>query len=232
AGTSYGGEKTFTTLLGSAPVIDSESVSSITPTDATLEAAINTEGFETAYEFHLTAPPCPEQCEHLQHVFTLPSGKLLGSFVAQSVSLDLNSAGVSLSAGDSYEYWVTATSTAGTAQGHFQVFTAPFLAPQSVGISTPPTTNGTSHSGSATTPTGSDGSSSTTGVTPLGSPVVCLCDCARGCHGKKHLTRAQMLARALKACAKRPKSERASCRKQAHEFYSPAPKKKGHLKKK
>ncbi|MGH2853925.1 MAG: hypothetical protein ACRDLF_07010 [Solirubrobacteraceae bacterium] len=61
----------------------------ITPTDATLEAQINTEGLETTYEFHLQewplcfeANPPYERPEY--EPLTLAGGKLLGSFVGQS----------------------------------------------------------------------------------------------------------------------------------------------------
>lgn len=43
----------------------------------------------------------------------------------------------------------------------------------------------------------------------------------------KKLTRAQQLANALKACAKKPKSKRAACRRAAQKKYAPKPKKKG-----
>ncbi len=124
--TVFGADQTFTTPTTGAPVIEGESVSHITPTDATLEAQIDTEGAETTYEFHLvTDPPCASG-ECLQRVFTLPSGKLLGSFVTQSVSLELNSAGVSLHPGERYEYWLTATNSDGGAgsQSKAQTFTA------------------------------------------------------------------------------------------------------------
>jgi hypothetical protein len=38
----------------------------------------------------------------------------------------------------------------------------------------------------------------------------------------KVITRAQKLAAALKACAKKPKKQRASCQKRAHARYPPA----------
>jgi hypothetical protein len=114
----------------SPPSVFGESVTTITEHDATLEAEINTEGFESTYEFHLQeAPLCFKAnppCERPQHEpLTLPSGKLLGSSVGQSVSANLNSAGVSLSPGEHYEYWVTATNVAGTITGPAQDFTAP-----------------------------------------------------------------------------------------------------------
>jgi hypothetical protein len=136
-----GTDQTFTTPAGTGPPsIESESVSGITQTDATLEAQINTHGLETSYEFHLiSAPPCLEAhppCERPQYVFNLPSGKLLGSFVAQSVSIDLDSAGVRLMPGERYEYSVTATNSAGSVTGAGHGFEAlldsPSIASESV----------------------------------------------------------------------------------------------------
>jgi hypothetical protein len=122
-----GPEQTFTTLAtGPAPSVESESVSHVTQTDATLEAQIDTEGLPAAYQFDLWSSPCSKHgdgCELIREI-RLPSGLLLGSFVDQSVSLDLNSAGVTLDEGE-YGYSVTATSTAGSTRGPWQVFEAP-----------------------------------------------------------------------------------------------------------
>lgn len=49
----------------------------------------------------------------------------------------------------------------------------------------------------------------TTTPTPVPKPVV----------GPTHMTRAQKLARALGACRKKPKGQRAACRKRAHKRY-------------
>lgn len=117
--------------LVSRPSVESESVSHITASDATLEAQINSEGLETTYTFYIgeegpaclrAEPPCmmPQKAP-----VALPSGKLLGSFVGQRVSADLNGAGVSLSPGAHYEYWATATNPAGTTKGDIQTFTTP-----------------------------------------------------------------------------------------------------------
>jgi hypothetical protein len=226
APTVYGADHTFTTPT--PPAIEGESLSHLTSTDATLEAQINTQGLETRYNFYLQeAPLCFKAippCERPQHEpLSLPSGELLGSFVGQRVSVDLNSVGVSLSPGEHYEYWVTATSAAGTTTGSAQEFAAPedrALQPLNTTTSSP---SGGNQSGTSSTPAGSGGSPAP-GVAPLGSQIVCLCNCAQGCHGKKvspkHLTRTQKLANALKACKRKPKSERAACRKQAHQKYA------------
>ncbi|MGC2372844.1 MAG: hypothetical protein WA484_03115 [Solirubrobacteraceae bacterium] len=208
------------------PSIENESVSSVTSTDATLEAQINTEGLEMTYSFYLQeAPLCFKAvppCERPQHEpIGLPAGKLLGSFVGQSVSVELNSTGVSLSPGEHYEYWVTATSAAGTTTGYAQEFTAPEEKAQPLNTTTLSTTSG-NNQGTSSTPTGSGGSPAPD-VTPLGPQIVCLCNCARGCHGRKvrpkHLTQTQKLSKTLKACAKKPKRKRAACQKQAREKY-------------
>ncbi len=120
-----GADRTFTTEPGpSPPSIESVSLSRLTSSDATLEAQIDTEGLETTYQFEMWASPCGTKCELIENV-TLPSGKLLGSFVAQSVSLDLDSAGVTLTPGGEYGYSLTATSSAGSVEAKWQIFTAP-----------------------------------------------------------------------------------------------------------
>jgi hypothetical protein len=221
--TVYGANQTFTTPSG-PPSIESESVSHLTPTDGTLEAQVNTEGLETTYEFYLQeAPLCLDfGCEVPEREpLALPAGKLLGSFVGQSVSVDLNSAGVTLLPGADYRYWVTASSAAGATRGQTQRFIAPEDGVQPLDTTTPSGTNG-NNQGTSSTPTGSGGSPAP-GVTPLGPQIVCLCNCGRGCHGKKvgpkHLTQTQKLSKALKACAKKPKSKSTACKKRARKQY-------------
>jgi hypothetical protein len=107
-----------------APVIEGQSVSNQGATNATVEARINTEGLETTYEFYLQEPSLCLKAEPLCMMpedtpLALPSGKLLGSFVGQSVSVDVNRAGVTLCPNGDY-YWVTATNSAGTTIGQRQ----------------------------------------------------------------------------------------------------------------
>jgi hypothetical protein len=127
-----GPDQTFTTPAAEPPAsgppsIEGDSISHLTPTDATLEAQIDTEGLETTYQFKLWSSPCSHQgsgCELIIDV-PLPSGKLLGSFVDQSVSLDLGSAGVTLTPGGEYGYSVTASNAAGSVEGPWHQFEAP-----------------------------------------------------------------------------------------------------------
>jgi hypothetical protein len=211
AGKTSSDFKVFKTAAGVQPAIVNESVSNITPTDATLEAQINTEGLETSYEFHLATPPCPSGCEHLQYIFPLPSGKLLGSSITQSVSLDLNSAGVTLTPGQRYEYWVTATNAAGTATTLSEEKTFTATGADQTFTAAVPAQGGQPPSDSA--PSGSGGSSSTPTVNAPGLQVA-------KTTALKSLTNARKLAKALKLCTKKPKKQRASCRKQAHKKYS------------
>jgi hypothetical protein len=126
SGAGSGREETFRTLPGPPPRIDSVSISHLTPTDATLEAQINTEGLATEYQFNLISSPCSKHgagCE-LIVLIPLPKANLLGSFVDQTVSLDLNSVGVKLGEGE-YHYSVTATSGGGSTAANGQTFEAP-----------------------------------------------------------------------------------------------------------
>jgi hypothetical protein len=189
----------------SAPVIESESVSSVAPTDATLEAKINTEGLETTYNFYLQeAPLCLDAhpaCEVPEsEPLVLPAGELLGSFVSQSVSVDVNSAGVTLCpSGD--RYWVTATNSAGTTIGPRQrmptveTLIAVKCTPLRLQMGT-------------TEPAQNTSQGTTAGTDPGGSSPPSV------------KARALKLAKAVKACKHKPKRQRASCMKHARKKYS------------
>jgi hypothetical protein len=168
----YGPDQTFTTPSTSTPpAIDSVSVSHLSPTDATLEAQINTEGLATVYEFKLWSSPCSDHSSGCEDVIPvhLPGGLLLGSFVDQTVSLDLNSAGVTLGGGE-YGYSVTATSIAGSTPGPWQTFDppGPVASPQAGGGQ--PTTSGVTGQPAGTGTTTSSGSQGQTSG-PLGTAV-------------------------------------------------------------
>ncbi len=157
AGNAYGGEKTFTTLLGArAPVIESVSVSHLTPTDATLEAQIDTEDLETEYAFQLWSSPCSKKgagCELIREVKLPTGGRLYGSLDPQRVSLDLNGAGVTLGGGE-YGYSVVASNKEGSTSAFGGIFEAPpgAIDPPSPGISPAPPAGG----GPSAPPTGGD----------------------------------------------------------------------------
>lgn len=209
--TVYGHDQTFTTPPASAvPVIDSVSVSHLTPTDATLEAQLDTEGLETTYQFRLESGCLPPLACLAIVTYPLPSGQLLGSFVDQSVSLDLNSAGVTMTPGVEYAYSLTATNTAGSVTGHEQRFTTPEDGVQPLHTTTPSGPHSTA--GSAPTATAGQGTITPATTNPLGNVTPSLKMTA--------LTNAQKLTKAVKACKRKPKRQRASCVKAAHKKYS------------
>ncbi len=123
-----GPDETFkTATAGLAPKIESVSLANLTSSDATLGAQIDTEGLETEYQFTLQSVPCfsrARSCDVIQGI-PLPVGKLLGSFVSQTVSLDLASVGAHLILGGEYEYSLKTTSAGGTSESAPQTFTVP-----------------------------------------------------------------------------------------------------------
>jgi hypothetical protein len=171
-GEAFGGEKTFTTP-GKAPVIESVSISHLTPTDATLEAKINSEDLKTEYAFQMWSSPCSKKgagCESIQEV-RLPTGaSLYGSSEPQTVSLHLNSVGVTLGEGE-YGFSVTAANKAGHTSAGGGVFEAPPGMIDPPGPTVTPEPSGpapvTSTSGDGSQPAGGSSSSTTLGTSSI-----------------------------------------------------------------
>jgi len=126
-------DQTFTTPSTGAPSIESESVSNITPADATLEAQINPKGMETTYQFKLESG-CgiekPEPGHGICMVIAetlVPPAQIPPAYGVQTVSVDLNAAGVTLRPDTEYRYSVQASNSAGsTMQEPEQVFKQTF----------------------------------------------------------------------------------------------------------
>jgi hypothetical protein len=213
---------TFTTLPGPPPVIESVSISHLTATDATLEARIDTEGLPTLYEFHMWSSCAHEACEYMRPI-PLPPERLLGSFVGQSVSLDLNSVGVTLRNGEEYGWGVTATNDEEEhANANGGVFEPPeppggVVQPLSPTVSTLSGVGQPNASGDQPAASGSSSSAPNVNAPDLQVAKTT---------ALKSLTNARKLAKALKLCAKKPKKQRASCRKQAHRQYGTVGKKR------
>ncbi len=229
---AYSEEGTFTTPPSTtAPVaIESESVSQVTSTDATLEAKINPENVKSGarYQFQLVGNPneyfstfvCPPEwadsslCLGLDtEVEGLPFGHTDPGTEGQTVSLDLahaDRAGVTLKPGTAYHYRVIAATSVltedttqwegPTVEGSDQTFTTP-------GTGEPPSEVVTEPA--EATPTGYK-----LKVTPLvvTSPIKTMTT-------YKSLTKAQKLASALKACESKPKKQRATCKRLARKKY-------------
>jgi hypothetical protein len=124
------------------PMVEGESVSKVTEDDATLEAQIDPEGLETAYEFQIdtngsynyTKSACPlGECEAISVGVPLLAGlvepqpeHIPAGSGDQAVSLDLESIGSTLQPGVTYHYRVIASNGSGpTVEGPDQMFTTP-----------------------------------------------------------------------------------------------------------
>jgi hypothetical protein len=163
-------------------------------------------GLETSYEFQLTYTRCRE-CEDIVYEILLPSGRLLGSFQTQSVSLDLNSAGVTLKPGF-YEYSLSATGMGDSAKARWQGFEPPEEVPQPLTSTTSP--------GLAT---GAEENTAHSTVTP--NPIG-LANQISPSPKATSLTNAQKLAKALRACRHQPRKRRARCVRLAHRRHGAA----------
>jgi hypothetical protein len=216
----------FETLV-TPPTIDSESVSNVSEHDATLDAEINPNGRYTGYEFQvdpngsydLPGPDCPfelpgyAQCEGFHAGEPLPAGLaepqpayIPADTGEQSVSLDLASIGATLQPATTYHYHVLAASGgAPVVQGGDETFNTP--SPSAAGGGQSETIN--------PPPVGSGA--------PLSAPAAPLPGARIDAPAAAQpLTRAQKLARALKACDRKPKRERSRCRQEAVRKYAPA----------
>lgn len=234
-GTTYGTPVNFTVAATDGPSIESESVSHVTSTDATLEAQINPNGRYTGYEFQIdtnsnynfTQPNCPfelpgyAQCESIRVGEPLPAGLvepepayIAAGSGSQSVSVNLASIGATLQPSMTYHYRVLASSGGSpTVVGPDQTFTMPEDTVQPLSTRTPPPSGAGQTAGPSSVDQaaglGVSSFSSTLGVKSSGKTTPTL----------KSLTNAQRLAKALKACEKKPKGKRAACEKQLHRKY-------------
>jgi hypothetical protein len=243
-------DQTFTTPLASAPSIESESTSSVTPTGATLEATVNSEALPQGayYQFQLVKSTseylpelaCPgpslqmnsdDGCNSPDSPRQPTAGALPIGFIAkgpegQSVSQSLAAAGVTLQAGTTYHYRVLAVKRVQSEDGinwqgppvagpdrTFETQPVPFQ--PALGAIEPPPVNAQierefeehppwDHPPTTPPPAAPKAVVAKGGVLPK----------------PKSLTTAQKLAKALKACEKKPKKQRASCRTQAHKRYA------------
>jgi hypothetical protein len=117
--------------LASKPSVESESVSNVAPTDATLEVQINPGGLETSYEVRVETLACTEEggpgvnpaCESTaegQVTGTVPAGSS-----TQTVSVDIAKAWHPLSPNTTYIFSARATNAIGNAYGSGKWFTTP-----------------------------------------------------------------------------------------------------------
>jgi hypothetical protein len=113
----------FTTATAQAPIVESESVSFVSATRATLEAQVNPNYQETTYTFEYAT----EESVLLGGTGTkVPGGSIPAGFGGQLVHVNL---GAVLSPGKTYFYRVVATNTAGTTSGMGTVSSFPTPTP-------------------------------------------------------------------------------------------------------
>jgi hypothetical protein len=244
AGEASGRSATFhTPPKGSeGPAIEAESSSHVSATDATLEATINPQDAERGvhYQFqvvshsseYLTEFACPPEWAHtslcdLGRLNTTAEGLPIDDTTAgvggQEVSLDLGKAGVTLKPSTTYHYRVITARIVPSEDGFDwegplvigadQTFTTPPATETLVTEPTPVSTGQTAVPPSSQSTASDDGPHSAPAGAPLVSPLGERVD-------HKVLAGSRKLARALRECAKRPKKQRASCRKQAHTKYT------------
>ncbi len=132
------------TALAAPSTVESESVSNVTATDATLEAQIDPGGLQTEYRFRVLAAPCnanPLNCEVVHDpLFPSPPAKLTSTSGPATATLDLNAAGLTLEPGTEYHYAVIASNSDGAEAGPDQTFAtlaAPRIDSESVTHVTP-----------------------------------------------------------------------------------------------
>jgi hypothetical protein len=129
---THGSGGIFVTPVAAAPTIGNVSVSGVIDEDATLEAQIEPEGLETAYELWLGSgpltysfkdcqdqtPPVIAQCNSIPELVGL--GKVAAGDSSQTVSVSLSD----LQPRHSYTYWVVAGNSAGTSESPAREFIA------------------------------------------------------------------------------------------------------------
>jgi len=217
--------------LSPPPAIESESVSNITATDATLEAQITLGAHGAYYQFQVVSESgeyrseiaCPLRDE-LKATDGCQGPEVKGATIgyippgssAQSVSLDLATAGMTLQPGTTYHYRVLAATKIQT-EDTLQWETPPTYGPDQTFTTTSSRARplgGEGEPPGQSSPSSPGGSSTGSNSPQSSSPSHAL--------KPKALTRAQKLAKALKRCQKEPKHKRAECKKQAHKKYAPA----------
>jgi hypothetical protein len=109
----------FTTLTADAPIVEGESVTTITSKDAKLEAQVNPNYQATTYTFEYSTQATGEVLEGT--IVKVPGGSIPAGFGAQPAGpVDLSRA---LAPETPYFYRVVATNAAGTTDGKVETFT-------------------------------------------------------------------------------------------------------------
>jgi hypothetical protein len=207
-------ERTFTTRgeSGELPTVVGEWVSGISEHQATLTALINPDGFDTAYEIWLERPGCdampgPAGCES-----TIKERVGQGQVTAVGGVQRAEAEPSALEPDCTCGYWVIATSVAGETTGPVEKFVTKAGPPPQVENPLPPTSPSLKQP--AFTPEGPRtlGSSPSASGLPANRPA----QSETTANSKlKVSTRARQLAKAMKACRKKPRRQRSTCERLA-----------------
>jgi hypothetical protein len=189
-GTEIGPDVEFTTSPPTRPIATTGSAGGVTQLAASINGSVDTRGLPTISQFEFGTTPYAESLQPA--TITSSSGSV------ETISTSFNN---DLQPGTTYYYRVVASSQDGTSYGAEQSFTTGSF-PGLPGVSA---------------------------VQILGWPAFVAETAARTAREalegtntgppSKPLTKAQKLAKALKACGKKPKKQRASCRRQAKKRY-------------
>ncbi len=192
AGTETGQTVSFTTAPAKPPVVTTGEAVGVTQTAATLTGTVNTEGLRTTMSFEMGETPrlgLPELAS------VIP-----GSESGTTVGIEL-SFGNFLPPGTTFYYRACASNADGTNCGTVKTFTtASFPMPPAYSVPSLPVLP----IQSVMTPPGGKTSGGGSG--------------SKG-HKKKKAGSSKKLRKALKACAKKPKSKRAACKRRARKKY-------------
>jgi hypothetical protein len=120
-GTTEGKVEEFTTPTLPAPLIEGESVLSVTQTDAQIQAFINANYQTTTFHFALGT----DTSYSLVSVFA--PGELGAGFSANEINVDLHAEGIELQPNTEYHYQAVATNETGTVEGLNAIGDATFL---------------------------------------------------------------------------------------------------------
>ncbi len=224
----YGQDETFTTLpsepTGENGGAETGAASNISQTGATLSGVVTAWGWrEATYVFEYgtstsygQSAPTPPGVIGSRATCGLPCGPPHSEQFPVSENL------TELQPNATYHYRLVAISNGHTSYGGDATFTTSESFFEPLNTATPSTsgggeslskTGGSVQSGTSSTPTGSATPPSTPGVAPLVSPLGESVE-------PKVLIKTQKLTTALKLCAKKPKSKRAACAKQARKAYA------------
>jgi hypothetical protein len=144
-GTAEGTEEEFTTLTAEAPVVDSQSVSALSTTGATLEAQVNPNYQETTYAFLIATNQALTGASEISGASSLPPvfGDQLASVQASA-----------LAPGTTYYYRVIAKNATGSTEGAVQSFTTVGVPLVTAGIAQGITRAGAQLTGATINPVG------------------------------------------------------------------------------